>query len=139
MTKEIKFKYIWGNGKDFIVKIFNLDQIQNGEPFDVLENEPLLKNYKLLARLQYTGLKDKNGKEIYDGDIYILHTGKNPTNSNTYFKGFVEALESAWRGFSHRTIHSERAKNYRYSPLGEEKNCVVIGNIYENPELLTKN
>ena len=77
--------------------------------------------------MQYTGRHDKNGKEIYEGDIvkwvYIqaFHTsdvffvnGGFYCNTNGFIKDLVE-----WQGLGLITT------------LG----CEIIGNIYENPEL----
>lgn len=69
----------------------------------------------------YTGLRDKNGKEIYEGDIL-------QTDEDQHFDGVVEYDEEygTW--------------NYSYAILefADEPNKYwgVIGNIYENPELL---
>lgn len=73
--------------------------------------------------MQYTGLKDKNGKEIYEGDIVELLKRSSPT---TLF----------YRSTKFTVKWNETGLNYNvWSPSVEEK-WEVIGNIYENPELL---
>ena len=75
--------------------------------------------------MQYTGLKDKKGKEIYEGDIINFKQGE------TYFWGVIVAtVEYNDGGFY---PFADREDNAPY-PKPEE--CEVIGNIYENPELL---
>ncbi len=72
---------------------------------------------------QLTGLKDKNGKEIYEGDILQLPSYYDPKrNISVFFKDgcFYAGLEEDGGHFG--TAHW---KNYE-----------IIGNIYENPELL---
>lgn len=71
---------------------------------------------------QYTGLKDKNGKRIFEGDICKIH--------NLVYK--VEFKYSEWVF----TILSKTGYCYPVfnSHCGEY--CEVIGNIYDNPELL---
>lgn len=44
---EIKFSYMWSNGKRWIDKRYTLDQIEQGYPFDDFSNEPLLRSFKL--------------------------------------------------------------------------------------------
>ena len=75
--------------------------------------------------MQYTGLKDKNGKEIYEGDILLYpNTGYDPSrgdNPNELSKVIFKD-----GGFY--------ADDYGVYEIDLE--CEVIGNIYENPELL---
>ncbi len=71
------------------------------------------------ALMQYTGLKDKNGKEIYEGDILLIEGRRNIC----IFRGGGFTFQ--WETEKHRFYHPD------FSPESE-----IIGNIYENPELL---
>ena len=84
-----------------------------------------------LVLMQYTGLKDKNGVEIYQGDVLEVEknedgTYKGTINGKTFFDRF--------QGYSSKIeiegIHN--INNLRYW----NNRVRVIGNIYENPELL---
>lgn len=77
------------------------------------------KRYKDFNLMQYTGIKDKNGKEIYEGDIVFESSGEE------YFKVVFE--DGSFRLESEE--YSLLLKNYAHI-------CEVVGNIYENLELI---
>lgn len=78
--------------------------------------------------MQSTGLKDKNGKEIFEGDI-VRQVRTQPTIENETITGVVTKLEGAWLIVN----DNEQLASKLWSETDENE---IIGNIYENPELL---
>lgn len=71
--------------------------------------------------MQYTGVKDKNGKEVFEGDV---------VKNNDELCDIYYSFEGAWK----MGLNGQRKSNDHVF-LQEEKHSEVIGNIYENPEL----
>lgn len=92
-------------------------------------------NYYVL--MQSTGLKDKNGKEIFEGDL-ITETGVfNSTvkyGSWVYEEDFGAKAKSV--GFYLDKSYEEHTlyENFNYDYIS--KNCEVVGNIYENNNMI---
>ena len=78
--------------------------------------------------MQSTGLKDKNGKEIFEGDV-VRQVRTQPTTENEIIIGVVTMLEGAWLIMN----DGEQLASYLWSETDINE---IIGNIYENSELL---
>ena len=82
--------------------------------------------------MQCTGLKDKNGKLIYEGDIVQI-----PNNWDEYGMMAGEKREIYYKEGGFR-LKPKWDKNSRGNWLEDTKDLEVIGNIYENEELLNE-
>ena len=91
---------------------FNLDDYSWDNDGECGEH---LIDIEVMPIMQFTGLKDKNGKDIYEGDIV----------SDGYDQKYEVAFEYGMFGIKYKNI---------ISPINN--NCTIIGNIYETPELL---
>lgn len=94
---------------------------------DSWEDEVIFNNELIL--MQSTGLTDKNGKEIFEGDILSIETDEENVK-----------VEVSWDS-KHALFAFESKKYNEKEPLAElfEDNSYpfkIIGNIYEDPELL---
>ena len=93
----------------------------NGNLDDLVES----KHWKVM---QFIGLKDKNGKEIYEGDILKMESYQREGVIIYYGGGFKLKLHKNWEGWNQPSIVSFAS----YCPQDAE----VIGNIYEDEHLL---
>ena len=99
-------------------------------------------NYKLM---QFTGLQDKNGVNIYEGDVIKIHYVGSPVVGSVEFFQKRDYEDGKWAirhtgwilaDFKRKTGKEACEMGFHFS-IKELRE--VIGNIYQNPELLTDN
>lgn len=119
MVREIKFRCFVHDGLNKMFNVVNIDWTAE------CVTTP---NYNIfffsdISLMQYTGLKDKNGTEIYEGDILDLY-------GDSQYYSTIEYAEDLARFLLGGLSYSQRTL--------DTYGTVVAGNKYKNPELLEK-
>jgi|LakMenE18May11ns_1017448.scaffolds.fasta_scaffold9190856_1 uncharacterized phage protein (TIGR01671 family) len=121
MQREIKFRaYNMDNNKMYHFGLFDLDEYYLIQEGLIIEAMPIM---------QFTGLQDKNGKEIYEGDIVQTPFG----HSSVEFSHGVFGLNHDFLNPEKKTMLGSWGQEHNLRTLddGYYKEIVVVGNIYE--------
>jgi len=132
--REIKFR-AWLKEDKKMVNVETMDftdkSIQYLKKSEIINAYILRRESDDVELMQYTGLKDKNGKEIYEGDIVLIKLDE----TSTWHKTVVGFKKGA---FIASLIDGEDYI-YIFNRGFDNNDFEVIGNIYENKKLLEEN
>ncbi len=136
MTREIKFR-VWDKVSQTMSNVHGITGLARDDDseFKYIVSDNYgngVKDWKNIELMQYTGLKDKNGKEIYEGDIIALYgfKQKEEVEIERDVVRWNEEEAGFWVGC---------AKSYDQDNPKILTNIVIVGNIHRNPELLNEN
>lgn len=116
--REMKFR-AWEKNLKEIILVDNIDFEKK-----MINTDSAWRLFDEVELMQYTGLKDKNDKEIYEGDIVLYDRNVHPSIDKLHY-----VVEWGTNGYVLNGYHND------FDNFGSEM-LEVVGNIYENPELL---
>lgn len=117
--REIKFRYIV---KDEFGELHTIIKTLGQIAHSATERNFSANNCEVVARDEWTGLLDANGREVYEGDVMAR-------------KDFYQGYQVLWSDSGGCwCLDSDRTR--LHAGIIRKVNLAVIGNIYENPELV---
>lgn len=122
--REVKFR-AWEKHLKEIIPVHDIDFEKK-----MINTSSAWRFFDEIELMQYTGLKDKNDKEIYEDDILF-----DPVTNQKY----IVAYDDAYAMFFMKNVSDDVAlPDYDFGEfdIDEGRDLYIIGNIYENPELL---
>jgi uncharacterized phage protein (TIGR01671 family) len=127
MSREIKFR-AWLNADKLMVPVIQLNDSGN-IGVSIQDSGPFMKRPAEYELMQFTGLCDKNEKEIYEGDILRL----SPEWAHMIGAQITDCVVGFDKGCF---MFGRREHGYPDSYLWISQGGEVVGNIHQNPELL---
>ena len=116
MNREIKFRAF--DGVDYMTKPFTLLDIQNGKIQFASSDTKIM---------QFTGLKDKMGADIYEGDIVIVTEPASNGMAEIVHNPVAVTWHEEIAGFNLGYVSNTMDIFYDYE---------IIGNVHQNPDIL---
>lgn len=121
-----KFK-VWDKKRSEMINLIAINfhkYIQMDDLTCSCEDGPITRNFQDVVLMQSTGLRDKNGVEIFEGDIVKFRDELHQIE----FKSYRFKAKDFW--MTYQDVPDDFFSEVAY------KQCEVIGNVHENPELL---
>ena len=125
MSRVIKFRG-WDSVNEVMLPVESINFREGCVSLNEGDNS-LTDTLEMIELMQYTGLKDKNGDEIYVGDI-LINTRKSKLNLGIENQKYLVVYKTL--GIDLKPLFKGMALKFDYSDLKK------IGNLYENSELL---
>lgn len=132
MGREIKFRVWSEEDREYRTdcRLTELFTSETGTPATVYSDEGDRFDIE-----QYTGLKDKNGKEIYEGDIVAQELIDDPFAGG--YPTYIVCWDEKFLGWALKdTTGDDGNDTDLHFFIAERRKCEIVGNIHENPELL---
>lgn len=134
MNREIKYR-AWLKAEKIMVTVEEINFYDETfayifDNYAEVEQEWIEEDIQNVELLQYTGLKDKTGKDIYEGDI-IRYFSEVMSK-----KEWICSVEVIGATFAVRTGKKSYMDGSFLNRLSKDEKLEIIGNIYENPNLL---
>lgn len=108
-------------------------QNNDGDFAIIYQQDPTIEKFMVYADTvgQYTGVKDNNGVKIFEGDIIQVKFEFPPCDPDIWYENYEVYFDDE--------SHEWRVKrgSYTCSLWEYDQDCVVIGNVYDSPELLS--
>lgn len=133
MSREIKFRGRTLNGGQWVYGSLLQDDYGNCCIVEFVDHHEQWHDVEPNSLGQFTGLLDKNGKEIYEGDIVSYDDTPYFPSGNKY-KGEVVVYRGAWCVKYYEAWCDEYFYSTLFSDDFANHKTVIIGNIYDNIE-----